>query len=280
MVISILNPKGGCGKSTLTTNLAHALQREGRSVLIVDTDPQGTMRDWQAMQDEHCTMPPVIGVDPKKLTTDLERLSMAYDLVIIDGTAKMMQGLGLAVKASTLILIPIQPSAADMWAVAGLVELIRTRQQIFGGLPRAAFVISRQIAGTRLAADIADALDAYGLPVLKSRTTQRIAYTEALSRGSSVFELDPVGKAAREIQNLTHEILAFLNPASEPASAGVSAQDSVALRGYEAAATRDRGAGFAPDRDAQPGLAAPHLPAGGLASTLQSLDLTEWSIYE
>jgi chromosome partitioning protein len=280
MVISILNPKGGCGKSTLTTNLAHALQQEGRSVLIVDTDPQGTMRDWQAMQDEHCTMPPVIGVDPKKLTTDLERLSMAYDLVIIDGTAKMMQGLGLAVKASTLILIPIQPSAADMWAVAGLVELIRTRQQIFGGLPRAAFVISRQIAGTRMAADIADALNAYGLPVLKSRTTQRIAYTEALSRGSSVFELDPVGKAAREIQNLTHEILAFLDPASEPAPAGVSAQDPVALRGPEAAAARDRGAGFAPDRGAQPGLAAPHLPAGGLASTLQSLDLTEWSIHE
>ena len=52
LIIGVLNPKGGSGKTTLATNLAHALQLEGGTVLIVDTDPQGTATDWQAAQGD------------------------------------------------------------------------------------------------------------------------------------------------------------------------------------------------------------------------------------
>ncbi len=207
MIVAVLNPKGGSGKSTLTTNFARAMQLQGHPVLIVDTDTQGTMRDWQAMQDEASDLPPVIGVDPRRLETDLGRLAMAYDVVVIDGTAKMMQGLGRTVKIADLILVPIQPSGADLWAVSGLAELIRTRQQITNGLPRAAFVISRQIVGTNLAADIESALVEFELPVLKSRISQRIVYAEALSEGMTVLDLEPQGKAAYEVQSLQEEVV-------------------------------------------------------------------------
>ena len=115
MVIAILNPKGGCGKSTLTTNLARAFELNGSSVLIIDSDTQGTLRDWQAMQDERVDMPPVIGIDAKRLQVDLTRLGSTYDVVIIDGTAKMMQGLGLAVKVANLVtaLVDLDPARAQ-----------------------------------------------------------------------------------------------------------------------------------------------------------------------
>ncbi len=211
MVIAVLNPKGGCGKSTLTTNLARALQLTGRAVLIVDTDSQGTLRDWQAMQGDASGMPPVIGLDVKRLHTDLPLLAAEYDTVVIDGTAKMMQGLGLTVKVADAILVPVQPSAADLWAVSGLAELIHTRRKIQDGLPKAAFVISRQIAGSRLAEQIQEALTDYQLPVLDTRISQRVAYTEALAQGVSVIDIEPEGRAADEIRTLMDEVIAWVD---------------------------------------------------------------------
>ena len=53
MILSILNPKGGSGKTTLSANLARALRNRGRSVLLVDTDPQGSARDWHAADPDN-----------------------------------------------------------------------------------------------------------------------------------------------------------------------------------------------------------------------------------
>ena len=48
VILSILNSKGGCGKTTLAANLTRAFHDRGRSVLVVDTDPQASLRDWHA----------------------------------------------------------------------------------------------------------------------------------------------------------------------------------------------------------------------------------------
>ena len=50
-ILSVLNPKGGSGKTTISTNLARSLHERGHSVLIVDSDPQGSARDWHAIVD-------------------------------------------------------------------------------------------------------------------------------------------------------------------------------------------------------------------------------------
>jgi len=211
MIISILNSKGGVGKSTLASNLARALQLRDNTVLIIDTDRQGTMRDWGAMQREEADYPTVVAVDRPVLGKSLEKLHDAFSFIVVDGAAKLESMLADAVKVSDVVLIPVQPSPPDIWAVRELVDLITARQTVTEGKPRAAFVVSRQIKGTHLAEDITEALESYGLPVFEARTTQRVVYGEAFIGGATVLDLEPEGKGAAEILAITDELEELLN---------------------------------------------------------------------
>ena len=209
-IIAVLNTKGGAGKSTIATNLARAFQQDGSSVLIVDSDPQGTARDWRETGGD-IDLPAVFGIDRPTLDIDLPKVAHAFDVILIDGAAKMTKMAVSAIKAADLVLIPVQPSAADLWAVNDLVDMIETRQQITDGRPRAVFVINRQILGTRLAGGVDDVLASYGLPVLESRTSQRVAYSEAMAAGLTVLDHEPEGKAADEIRSLYNELKEHLD---------------------------------------------------------------------
>jgi chromosome partitioning protein len=209
MIISILNPKGGSGKTTLATNLARGLQAAGLSVLLVDSDTQGTLRDW----NERCTLndsPLVVAMDKPTLEKDLPKVGNGYDVVIIDGSAKSDRMNISAIKASDCVIIPLQPSGADIWAVADLVEHIKERQEITDGKPKAAFMVSRAIRGTRFANEAAGVVREYGLHILEKGTTQKMAYIEALTDGSTVLDTEPKGKAALEIQSITNEVMKWL----------------------------------------------------------------------
>jgi len=209
MVLSILNPKGGTGKTTLTTNLARALQARGE-VLLLDLDPQQSAQEWAERNPDD--YPGVLGIQHGTLLRMVSRLQHRFPFVLLDGAAIMDQRtLTDAIKVSDVVLIPVQPSGLDIWGTADLVELIRLRQDRMGGKPRAAFVISRQIGGTRFAADVQGRLEQLGLPVFTSRLTQRIAFAEAVTAGQSVLDCCPGSKAAQEITALTHELWRFVD---------------------------------------------------------------------
>jgi len=207
--ISILNPKGGCGKTTLSSNLGSSLLLNGYKTLLIDTDPQGTLRDWKSM-DENDIQPQIIVIDRPNLQKDLTSIAINFDYLIIDGAAKLQDMITFAVKNSDVVLIPIQPSAADIWACEALIYLIKARQEVTDGIPKAAFIISRQIKNSNLARDIDEALKQFSFPVFNSRTTQRVIYGEALSSGKSVFNIESSGEAASEIQNITKELQNFI----------------------------------------------------------------------
>jgi chromosome partitioning protein len=206
-VIAVLNQKGGSGKTTIATNLAHALKRDGYTVLLIDSDPQGSARDWNEASGGNII--PVVGLDRETLAKDLQAISQGYDWIVIDGAPQIAKLSAAAVKAADLVLIPVQPSPYDIWACADLVDIIAARREVTNGKPKAAFVISRAIKNTKLSGEINQALSDYGLPVLKASTTQRVVYPTTAAEGLTVFS-DPSSDAAREINALKKEVLEVL----------------------------------------------------------------------
>ena len=202
-VIAVLNQKGGSGKTTIATHLARALQLDGASVLLVDSDPQGSARDWAAVQEDNPIT--VVGIDRATIDRDLKAIGHK-DFVVIDGAPQAADLAVSAIKAASFILIPVQPSPYDIWATADLVELVKQRIEVTDGKLQAAFVVSRAIKGTRIGAEITEALAGYGLPVLESRITQRVSYPGTAAAGTTILDAEPDGDGSREIRALMNEI--------------------------------------------------------------------------
>ncbi len=210
-IISILNPKGGSGKTTISTNLARAIYDRGLSVLLVDSDPQGSARDWHAASEDNVIE--LVALDRPNNIKTLTSMTANYDYVIIDGAAKLEDIIAACIKVSDFILIPVQPSPYDIWAVSDLVDFIKARQEVTDGTPQAGFVISRIVEGTRLGEDVRTVLDECGLPVFDTTITQRQAYPQTASDGLTVYDADNT-KAIEESTALVDELLAILDVAS------------------------------------------------------------------
>ncbi len=206
-VIAILNQKGGSGKTTIATNLAHALVLAESRVLLIDSDPQGSARDWN--EANQGALLPVVGLDRETLAVDLKAIRDGYDFILIDGAPQITKLAVEAVKIADLVLIPVQPSPYDIWAAADLVEIIKVRQEITEGKPVAAFVISRAIKNTKLSAEVVEALEGYQLPIMKHGTTQRVIYPTSASTGQTVFN-EPNNPARQEIEALAEELIELL----------------------------------------------------------------------
>lgn len=202
LTIAVLNRKGGVGKTTIAVNLASELDARGCRVVLVDTDAQGTASDWSAAGDSGVM---VVKIDRATLDRDLPKLDGTFDVCVVDGTAKAEMMTVSAVKAADIVVMPISPSAADVWAAAETAEIVKARFELLGR-PRGLFAISRAVVGTTLEGEAARALKGFGLPVLEARTHQRVAYVRSLGEGSYAGATRDA-KARAEIADLTDEIL-------------------------------------------------------------------------
>jgi len=204
MIISIINSKGGVGKTTLSINLAHSLILRGFKTLIIDADTQGSARDWNAINEGKVI--PTIGLDRKSLEQDIKSLS-GFDYMIIDSAPNAKDMAVAAIKCSSVVLIPVQPSALDVWAASDLVALVKERQVIDSAL-RAAFVVNRRIQGSSTSKDIRTILADSELSVFKNGLHQRVAYSDSLAIGKTVQDVG--GKARHEVELLVDELLEFI----------------------------------------------------------------------
>lgn len=212
MIIAIAGQKGGVGKSTLAICLAAEAGERGGRVLLVDADPQGTVRTWGELATESAEksvtwMPTIVAMGETMHRSDqLPRVAESFDLVFVDCPPRHGGVQRSALMVSDAVLLPCGPSAADAWALASSLELVSEARTIRSEL-LAAIVINKRKPRTSLGADARGMLSAGGLPVLMTELGDRIAYQEALAAGLGVTRYAGKDIAAKELRNLFDEVM-------------------------------------------------------------------------
>ena len=177
-------------------------------MLLVDSDKQGSARDWSAVDESNPVT--VIGLDRPTLDRDLKNIS-DKDFVVIDGSPQATDLAVSAIKAADFVLIPVQPSPYDIWATSDLVDLVKQRIEMTDNKLKSAFVVSRAIKNTRIGGEVSEVLTEYGLPVLDAKIVQRIAYPNSAAIGKTVFETESKNSdAVAEMNALATEVKSYL----------------------------------------------------------------------
>ena len=222
-VIAVANQKGGCGKTTLTMNLAGVLARDGLQVLVIDADPQASAQQWAMKAGER-------GIGFEVMThphEDIHRkvremAAKGYDAILIDcppGASQAVTGKDshtsisrMALLAADLVIVPVRPSMLDYLASHQLLPLLRDvgslkeHQKVFivvNGKPP-----GRTRAGMEAISVAEDVfrIDGVDVRVLRSEVTTRQAFVMSPTTGQTVVIYEPGGKAAAEIETLAQEI--------------------------------------------------------------------------
>lgn len=137
-VIAIINLKGGTSKTTSAVFLAHALHEQGRKVLLVDADPQGSAQSWN--EDAPSPFPfGVVGLPTKELHRQLQDyIGQDVNAVVID-TPPLEQKSGIvlsALRVATLALVPVAPTAIEYKRLAAVADVVRDASDVRpDGLP-------------------------------------------------------------------------------------------------------------------------------------------------
>src|SRR5918998_1386675 len=121
-VVAVAQQKGGSGKSTVAANLAAVLASGGSRVALLDTDPQGSVTRWHEERQRHAgRVAPLFFDRPSgwRVPTALDKLKRNHDVVVLDTPPHAGTDAKVAIRAADLVLMPLQPSPADLWASEG-----------------------------------------------------------------------------------------------------------------------------------------------------------------
>jgi chromosome partitioning protein len=208
-VISIVNQKGGACKTTTALNLGAALTETHARVLLIDADPEShSASDWSAVRGEKNPPPfKLVSMPQPILHRDVPGLAADYDFVLIDGPPQSSPITKSAIAAADLVLIPVQPSGADHRATKETVKLVE-ESRTFKETQKSAFLVSRKKAGTAIVAGIRQILraDYPAVPQLRTEIPDRVAYAEAITKGTTIFEEQPSGPGPKDFRALLAEI--------------------------------------------------------------------------
>lgn len=247
-ILSVVNQKGGCGKTTVSINLAAALAKRGKEVLVIDMDPQGhaslglnvdpedhvhSMYDVLLQSSveldsiaipitEHLDLAPASVVlaaveqelkdkpgREKRLLAKLARMRRAYDYVIIDCPPSIGLLTFNALTASKEAIIPVDPSFFSLHGLHKVRETIELLRDEIGHEIHVRVLANNCNSRTNFSRDILYEIENFhGDSMLRTVISHTVKLKEAASRGLPITRFDGGNRSAREFLALADELLA------------------------------------------------------------------------
>ena len=194
--IAIVSQKGGSGKTTLAVNIATRAAQAKFEAAVVDTDPQATAAAWGDWRGDF--LPVVVTSPPARLARTIESAKKnKVDFVVIDTPPHADAAAREAIKVADIVLIPTKPRAFDLHALEPIADLVN-----FANKPAWVVLNSVPAGATLLTDDAKQAAKEMGLKMCPVTLGDRADFHRSSAKGETAGELDPEGKAAREIDKL------------------------------------------------------------------------------
>lgn len=212
-ILAVAQQKGGAGKTTLAIQLGVAWAALGLKVAMLDVDPQASMAAWFSLRQKGGPGGGIVGAEVQgwKLSTELDRMREAHDLVIVDTPPHAETDARVAVRAASLILVPLQPSPMDLWATKATIDLAQRERS------PALLVLNRVPSRGKLVDVIRDKIAEQGFPMAGASLGNRSAFAASIMEGRGVVEIQPKGLAATEIRALADEVGGLIKLAGQRA---------------------------------------------------------------
>jgi chromosome partitioning protein len=215
LIIGVAGKKGGSGKTTVAVNVAGALAEIFTEVLVIDSDPQGTVLTWRAAAGDSDFPVQVIGLPQPVIHQEAPKFAQKYDAVVIDSPSGYQdeQIQRSVMLAASLVVIPVQPSAVDIWSARDTAALVE-QAKLYNPDLKAHLLISRAQPRTRLSQEAREALEGLSLPVFQTTISQRISLAEAPLYGKLILHYAN-NPAAAEFRSLAREIVEVVHHGQE-----------------------------------------------------------------
>ena len=195
-IVAIASQKGGSGKTTLAVHLGARAAQSKHESCVIDTDPQATAAAWSDWRGDF--LPVVVTAPPARLGRTIESAKKnGVDFIVIDTPPHADAAAREAIKAADIVLIPTKPRAFDLAALEPIADLVNFAKTpayvVLNGVPSGATVLEEEAR---------KAAKALGLDVSPVTLGDRAAFHRSSAKGETAAEIDPEGKAAKEVEAL------------------------------------------------------------------------------
>jgi chromosome partitioning protein len=203
-IITIAQQKGGAGKSTIAAHIAVGLSQRGSKVLIIDTDPQGSLKNWHKIREDNFGKGyagiHISDTSGWKVTSSITKYKNRVDFIIIDSPPHTEIEAKNAIRSADLVLIPLQASPTDLWATQSTIDCAKHEKKQYN------IILNRYNPNSKTSKEISGTID----NVMHATLGNRIAFSNCFFQGKTVTETEPSSVASNEVKALIEEILSAL----------------------------------------------------------------------
>ncbi|MBL3589630.1 MAG: AAA family ATPase [gamma proteobacterium endosymbiont of Lamellibrachia anaximandri] len=186
--VMLMNAKGGCGKTTLATNLATWYADEGLKVALADFDPQRSSLDWLEARQDYEGIPDIQAIDA---TGEPIKTKKGTDLLIMDAPAGTHgKAINKMLKRVDTLVLPVLPSPIDIRACSRFLEELLSSGRVSRHQTRIGIVANRVHEKTIIYHELENFLGHLKVPVI-THLRESKNYIQSAERGLGIFELAP-----------------------------------------------------------------------------------------